>query len=135
MIPSPPPDYNFATIPTVTSRYPLWDRKTPRLTTDVPHGAAAEQEIEVTVGGKNAGSVKTPSDTRLNATIAHPSANELGIVMPTPTVKPLIAAFALGSVFIGLIMHKNLPFMFIAAAIFVLTLYSWLLTPLEPEHH
>ncbi|MGH7621220.1 MAG: cytochrome c oxidase subunit I, partial [Gemmatimonadaceae bacterium] len=28
MIPSPPPDYNFATIPTVTSRYPLWDRKT-----------------------------------------------------------------------------------------------------------
>jgi hypothetical protein len=54
--------------------------------------------------------------------------------MPTPTIKPLIAAFALGSVFVGLIMHENLPVMFIAAAIFVLTLYSWLLTPLEPEH-
>ena len=26
-IPSPPPDYNFAQIPTVTSRYPLWDHK------------------------------------------------------------------------------------------------------------
>jgi hypothetical protein len=55
--------------------------------------------------------------------------------MPTPTVKPLIAAFSLGSVFIGLIMHKNLPIMILAACIFVLSLYSWLLTPLEPEHH
>ncbi len=26
-IPSPPPDYNFAVIPTVSSRYPLWDHK------------------------------------------------------------------------------------------------------------
>jgi cytochrome c oxidase subunit 1 len=24
---SPPPDYNFASIPTVASRRPLWDRK------------------------------------------------------------------------------------------------------------
>ena len=28
-IPSPPPEYNFAVIPTVTSRYPLWDIKSP----------------------------------------------------------------------------------------------------------
>ncbi|HEY8832171.1 MAG TPA: hypothetical protein VIM21_06655, partial [Gemmatimonadaceae bacterium] len=74
-------------------------------------------------------------DTELNAADAHPSASALGIVMPTPTVKPLIAAFSLGSVFIGLIMHKNLPIMLLAAGIFVLSLYSWLLTPLEPEHH
>src|SRR6187551_1549997 len=33
-IPSPPPDYNFAVIPKVTSRYPLWDVKSPELTTD-----------------------------------------------------------------------------------------------------
>ena len=39
-IPSPPPEYNFATIPTVTSRYPLWDMKSPELTTDVPHSRA-----------------------------------------------------------------------------------------------
>ena len=42
---------------------------------------------------------------------------------------------SLGTVFIGLIWHKNLPIMFIGAALFVLSLYSWLLTPLEPEHH
>jgi heme/copper-type cytochrome/quinol oxidase subunit 1 len=31
-IPSPPPEYNFETVPTVTSRYPLWDIKSPELT-------------------------------------------------------------------------------------------------------
>jgi len=36
-IPSPPPEYNYATIPTVTSRYPMWDLKSPELTKDVPH--------------------------------------------------------------------------------------------------
>src|SRR5688500_5907109 len=35
-IPSPPPDYNFAQLPRVTSRYPLWDVKHPELTRDVP---------------------------------------------------------------------------------------------------
>jgi hypothetical protein len=38
-------------------------------------------------------------------------------------------------VFVGLISHRNLPIMFISAALFILSLYSWLLTPLEPEHH
>ena len=135
MIPSPPPDYNFATIPIVTSRYPLWDRKAPRLSADVSHGSEPEGKIELSLVGQRAGSVAVPSDTKLNAATAHPSAKELGIVLPTPTIKPLIAAFALGSVFIGVIMHKNLPIMLLGAAVFVLSLYNWLLTPLEPEHH
>jgi cytochrome c oxidase subunit 1 len=135
MIPSPPPDYNFATIPKVTSRYPLWDRKSPELTVHVPHDSQDEQKMDVKIGGQSTGTAAAPSDTKLNAPHAHPSAKQLGILMPTPTTKPLIAAFALGSVFIGLIMHKNLPIMLIAAAIFVVALYNWLLTPLEPEHH
>ena len=36
-IPSPPPDYNFAELPNVTSRYPVWDAKAPALTREVPH--------------------------------------------------------------------------------------------------
>jgi len=63
------------------------------------------------------------------------SAHDLGIVLPTPTIKPLIATLGLGVTFTGLIWHKNLPLMFLGAAIFVGTLYNWLLTPLEPEHH
>jgi cytochrome c oxidase subunit I len=135
MIPSPPPDYNFAKIPTVTSRYPLWDRKAPELTAKVPHGSAAEQKIDVTVAGKHTGSVPAPADTQLNAEDAHPSAKELGIIMPTPTIKPLIAAVSMGLFFVGLIMHRNLPIMLLAAAAFVLAIFSWLLSPLEPEHH
>jgi cytochrome c oxidase subunit 1 len=143
MIPSPPPDYNFATIPNVTSRYPLWDRKSPHLTSDVPHGDEGESKMDVKLAGQSTGSVHTPSDTTLNAAgpgratsrTTTPTAKELGIMMPTPTIRPLLAALSLGTVFIGLIYHRNLPIMFVAAACFVLSLYSWLLTPLEPEHH
>ena len=54
-IPSPPPDYNFATIPTVTSRYPMWDRTHPELTRDVPHTREGERAIDVDVAGKHVG--------------------------------------------------------------------------------
>jgi cytochrome c oxidase subunit 1 len=134
-IPSPPPDYNFATVPKVRSRYPLWDRKSPELTVHVPHDTEDEQKMDVKIAGQSAGTAPAPADIDLNAPSAHPSAKELGIMMPTPTIKPLLAAFALGFVFVGLIWHKNFPLMFAAAAVFVLSLYNWLLTPLEPEHH
>src|ERR1035437_6478480 len=38
-IPSPPPDYNFAEIPVVTSRYPLWDLKHPERTAGIAHSS------------------------------------------------------------------------------------------------
>ena len=104
----------------------------------MPYSSAGEQKIDVEVAGQKTGTLPAPSDTSANAASKRPaisSATELGIIMPTPTIKPLLAAFSLGGVFIGLIMHKNLPIMFLAAACFVLSLYNWLLSPLEPEHH
>jgi hypothetical protein len=134
-IPSPPPDYNFATIPTVTSRYPQWDVRSPRLTAEVPHTKAGEKRTTVEVAGQDTGaSFKNPSDSRMNAENVHPTAHQLGIVMPTPTMKPLVAALGLTITFVGLIWNKHLPVMFLGAAIFVVALYSWLLTPLEEEH-
>jgi len=45
-IPSPPPDYNFAELPRVTSRYPLWEVPHPERTTEVPpHTTARELGI------------------------------------------------------------------------------------------
>jgi hypothetical protein len=41
----------------------------------------------------------------------------------------------LGVVFTGVIAHKNMALILVGAMIFVGTLYNWLLTPLEPEHH
>src|SRR5206468_6900491 len=55
-IPSPPPDYNFATVPVVTSRYPLWDLKSPALTADVPHSRHGDERNDITVGGARVGS-------------------------------------------------------------------------------
>src|SRR5690606_19564851 len=38
-IPSPVPEYNFAKLPTVTSRYPMWDLKSPLLSEEEASGA------------------------------------------------------------------------------------------------
>jgi cytochrome c oxidase subunit I len=134
-LPSPPPEYNYATIPTVRSRYPLWDVRSPRLTAEVPHTKAGEKRTTVEVAGKETGaSFQAPSDSQMNAENAHPSAHQLGIPMPTPTVKPLVAALGLTIAFVGLIWHKQLPIMLLGAVIFVAAFYSWVLTPLEEEH-
>jgi hypothetical protein len=53
--------------------------------------------------------------------------------MPYNTIKPLIVAFGLVVMFCGLISSHAL--IGVGAAIMVLSLYSWLLSPLEPEHH
>jgi len=108
-IPSPPPEYNFAVIPTVTSRYPLWDRK--------------------------------PSEPKPGSSSGPiPTAKQLGIPMPNPTIKPLFVALFMTFMFASLILiHKGkTPFAVAGvisfALLMTLTLYSWLLTPLEDPH-
>ncbi len=102
-IPSPPPEYNFATIPNVTSRYPLWE------------GNATDAE-----------------SARINAQEGKTSA-QLGIIMPYNSIKPMIVAFGMVLMFCGLLTHMAV--IIIGAAIMVVGLYSWVLSPLEPEHH
>jgi cytochrome c oxidase subunit 1 len=102
-IPSPPPEYNFATLPNVTSRYPLWE------------GTEVDAE-----------------SARINSQEGK-SAADLHIVLPYSTIKPMIVAGSMVIMFCGLITTKAL--IFIGAAVMVFTLYSWLLSPLEPEHH
>ncbi|HEY8166876.1 MAG TPA: cytochrome c oxidase subunit I [Gemmatimonadaceae bacterium] len=102
-LPSPVPEYNFATVPTVTSRYPLWEGS----------------EVDLESARINSQEGKTAAD--------------LGIILPYPTIKPLIVAAGIIVMFTGLITTKVL--VFLGAAIIVGSLYSWLLSPLEPEHH
>jgi cytochrome c oxidase subunit I len=102
-IPSPPPEYNFATLPQVTSRYPLWE-----------------------------GNEKDAESARINSQEGK-TAEELGIVLPYPTVKPMIVALAMVVMFCGLLTSKAV--LFVGAAVMVFALYSWLTAPLEPEHH
>jgi cytochrome c oxidase subunit 1 len=143
-IPSPPMEYNFAVIPQIHSRYPLWDLKSPKLTRDVPHGESQEKKLEVDVAGKDAGhpSVNPTGDTHAEGPTpyaelnTHATAEELGIPLPTPTINPLLVALGIVVMFSGMLfIHTHLPValtLLIGGALFwIFSLYRWLLTPLE----
>jgi cytochrome c oxidase subunit I len=113
-IPSPPPDYNFADLPQVKSRYPLWNMKGgEKLVHETTHDEEKGRHI--------------------------PTSQELGIVMPNPSIWPLVTAFGLIVMFGGLLfMDASVPtavaVMLAGTALWVGSLYTWLLTPLEDHH-
>ena len=148
-IPSPPPDYNFAQLPTITSRYPLWDMKSPELTAEVPHSANGDKETDISVAGKDTGTAvefsgaprsKAPAEGPPHQETGYRSAKELGIPMPNPTVLPFIVAFGLVLMISGMLfMHRESKMLAISinlagAAVMVGALYAWLTTPLEDAH-
>jgi len=147
-IPSPPPEYNFADIPTVTSRYPLWDVKSPTLTSDVPHSKRGDDRVDVSTGGKHSGAFHTHTNPGTPLGASNPNATqprvktarELGIPMPNPTIKPLFVALFLVLMFASLLLiHKDKFWIAIGGVIafalaMTFTLYTWLLTPLEDAH-
>jgi cytochrome c oxidase subunit 1 len=103
-IPSPPPAYNFATLPNVTARYPLWEGK--------------DADIQSARINQQAG--KTAAD--------------FGIVLPYDTIKPLLVALFMVLMFVALLVGRH-AYMAAAAAAMTISLYAWLTSPLEPEHH
>jgi cytochrome c oxidase subunit 1 len=147
-IPSPPPEYNFAELPNVTSRYPLWDVKSPRLTAEVPHSERGDTRVDVAAGGSDVahGHTGTTDHNRMPAESTgriergHRTAKELGIPMPSPSIKPLVAALGLTIMISGMLfthLENKTPFYTLVlggATILVTSLYAWLTTPLEEEH-
>ena len=113
-IPSPPPEYNFAELPQVKSRYPLWDVK------------GGEKLVHETTYAEE-------KDRHV------PTAKELGIVLPNPSIWPLAMAMGLMVMFSGLLFMDTKPtlaiaIMLIGTLCWIGTLYKWLLTPLEDHH-
>src|SRR5690606_24612383 len=111
-IPSPPPDYNFAQLPTVTSRYPLWDMKSPALTAEVPHTTEGDKATRGTVAGADTGvdvelggapRSKAPSEGPMHQEHGYRTAKELGIPMPNPSIMPLVVATAIVIGFSGML--------------------------------
>ncbi len=140
-IPSPPPEYNFAQIPMVTSRYPMWDITHPERTAEIPHSTKGWDEARhrsdehiLPGGGHMADMAPAHIET------AAKTASELDIPMPTPTIKPLLVALGM------LVMVASLlPFfagktsafvvlLAIGAGTMIYSLYEWLTTPLEEAH-
>jgi cytochrome c oxidase subunit I len=149
-IPSPPPEYNFARIPKVTSRLPLWDLKAPALNAEVPHSERGDTRVDVDVATRHTGHnhggfvgniPKQASEAGMHIEEATgKSARDLGIPMPNRTIKPLICAAGMTIMFTGLLfLHTGKPRLAIAtilagAMVMTFSLYAWVLTPLEDHH-
>ncbi|MFI5256628.1 MAG: cytochrome c oxidase subunit I [Gemmatimonadales bacterium] len=149
-IPSPPPEYNFARVPKVTSRLPLWDVTSARLSSEVPHTTNGDKRLDVDLGSKHVGvSHHNPTANEPKQHVQSgmhieqatgKTAAELGIHMPNPTIKPLLTAFFLTWMFTGLLfIHKDrfslaLAIIISGAILMTASLYAWVLTPLEDAH-
>jgi heme/copper-type cytochrome/quinol oxidase subunit 1 len=113
-ITSPPPEYNFAEIPVVTGRHPLWEDRPFQLAEPDPTGqvealdvAGAEQRSMTMVDGI----VSLPEDT-------------LGI--PNPTWIPLMAAGGLAIFFLGMLVRASVVgFAGIGLAVVGVAVWTW----------
>jgi heme/copper-type cytochrome/quinol oxidase subunit 1 len=124
-IPSPPPAYNFAQIPEVTSRYPMWDLKAPDRMAGIEHSHGDAADIA------DAHAVPVHEETERR------TAAELGIPMPFNTIKPFLVALGIIIMLSGLIvLHAGkfplaMATILGGAAFMVGSLYAWLTSPLE----
>jgi len=129
---SPPPVYNFATIPVVHSRMPLWEGD-PTKEGGIPHGRVEEETEQVTLLGAKVGEVRDPEND-----VNRMSAHDLGIHLPPPSFWPIVTAAAISTIFIGLMFRHvegvwhNLWWMTVVGAVtLVISIYAW---AFEPGH-
>ncbi len=95
---SPPPAYNFAVIPTVRSRHPLWDQSRDdlfRTAAPVPLAVPAGAGGTGDGGGNGLSPRQTPGTTLLDAE------PEERLLMPEDTYYPIMLAIGLLILFIG----------------------------------
>jgi cytochrome c oxidase subunit I+III len=111
---SPPPPYNFAVIPTVSSPYAMWDREDRER--DRERLARGEMTLE--------SGHETPATTTVDADL-----DEV-LRMPSDSPWPILLAAALAAVFVMLLTgHLTTAFVFLGAAGAVLAAWHWK----EPE--
>jgi hypothetical protein len=121
-IPSPPPHYNFATLPVVHSARPYWDEKYgfghgEHGLPPEPHPAAAGAHHPA------------PADHHAEHS-GHDDQDEHGhahVAMPDPSYWPAVAALGLSIVFGGLLVGIWLSIL--GLALMVVSIYAWSLEP------
>jgi cytochrome c oxidase subunit 1 len=123
-IPSPPPPFNFLTVPTVYSRTPVWDEK---------HAVEAGPEVasdtmEFTIAGQEIGELEVADDVAPHT--GHEE--EHHIHMPNPSFYPALAALGLLTVFGGLLTMEAIhsPIVSVCGlALLLFSIYGWTLEP------
>ena len=88
---SPPPDYNFAAVPLVASRHPLWDQHPMPLGVSGPEPQTASQGVE------GAMQRQTPVTAGLDAV------SETAMTVPHGTALPFVVALGIAIFFVGLL--------------------------------
>jgi len=133
-ISSPPPVYNFATVPTISHRDPLWWEK---YGGHEPH--REEETVEVKIAGIKIGQAEArdenPKDQAVHASEHNDPAN---IHLPNPSYYPLITALGLFVAAVGLLIGEpvlnigllHLPALVpVGGAILALGAYGWAFEP------
>jgi len=133
-IPSPPPVYNFATVPTIHHRDPLW---WDMYGGHEPH--AQEERVDIKIAGVKVAEAEAPDENPRDQAHHAEEHNDPGhIHLPNPSYYPLIAAMGLFVAAIGLLIGEpvlnigllHLPALVpVGAAILALGTYGWAFEP------
>ncbi len=132
-ISSPPPAYNFATIPVIEHRDPLWAEK---------YGIEEhDTQVDVTFAGKEIAEAHVPNEDPGEQALAAMASLDDGtadVHMPNPSYYPIIAAFGFVLVSVGMIFDDPrfpigaLPMpviTFIGLIVMIGGIYGWALEP------
>jgi cytochrome c oxidase subunit I len=110
---SPPPAYNFAVIPTVASRYPLWENRLKNRDNPGDNASNTEQGFLLDEGRETIGTTSLDAEP------------DVILKMPGDTYAPLILALALTALFVGALLLAWW-LIFIGLAVSVLAAIMWL---------
>jgi cytochrome c oxidase subunit 1 len=97
-MPSPPPPYNFAEVPVVRSRMPLWEDNAV-FAGGIPRGRHEEDTEAVLIAGTKVGEMAYPDDESKMST------HDLGIHLPPPSYFPILLALGMTFFFGGFMVH------------------------------
>ena len=130
-IPSPPPVYNFAEIPTVHSRDAHWESKYP----DAEHGAPVPVAGGAEAGTSHGGQVVDQVLATATPDAGHHEEGHQGIHLPGLSYYPVMLAFGMVLAAYGVIYHGTLTWAMAAvgAGIAMVATYAWSFEPAEEE--
>ena len=121
-ISSPPPEYNFAEIPTVSSRHPLWEGGAPLALPSLDENAAthrpAVRSLALEGAFEKTSTITSGRDTRPSDVLE----------IPEQTVVPLAVAFGLAVFFVGLLIDASVVGV-IGLSLAVVAVLRWLWRP------
>jgi cytochrome c oxidase subunit I len=116
-VPSPPPPYNFAVIPIVASRHPLWEGRL---------------EGDEGISSLNEGPLLHHGRETLGSTMLDAVPNVI-LHMPGDSLAPLLTALALALAFVGLLLHS--PTIAVLGVLSLGGALAWWLWPVPRTAH